>query len=296
MPDNIESADSALILTIQSHVAYGYVGNRAAVVPLNAMGHETIAVHTVQLSNHTGYGAFQGDFFSEEHLRKVLSGIKDRGIFPDIRAVLTGYLGEPTLGHLVLETVAEVKKQAAHDVLYVCDPVMGDVGRGFFVKEGIPAFFKNEAIAAADIITPNQFELEYLSGQTISNRKDALHACQSMHDQGVAMVLLTSLEIDDTPADHIQMLLSTREKQSFIVTTPKLPFDIPLNGSGDTTAALFCGYLLQGDAPHQALEKTASAIYTVFEKTKTMGRRELALIQSQQHFAKAPQRFSVKSF
>lgn len=296
MPVNPENADSALILTIQSHVAFGYVGNRAAVVPLNAMGHETIAVHTVQLSNHTGYGAFQGDFFSEEHLRKVLNGIKDRGVFPDIRAVLTGYLGEPSLGKLVLETVAEVKQQAAHDVLYVCDPVMGDVGRGFFVKEGIPAFFKNDAMAAADIITPNQFELEYLSGQTIRNRADALQACKAMHDKGVALVLLTSMEIDDTPADHIQMLLSTHDGQSYIVTTPKLPFDIPLNGSGDATAALFCGYLLQGDAPHQALEKTASSIYTVFETTKAMGRRELALIQSQHHFARAPQRFAVKPF
>jgi pyridoxine kinase len=280
--------DIKTVLSIQSHVAYGYVGNRAAVLPLQAMGHEVIAVHTVQLSNHTGYGDFKGDFFSVEHISNVLQGIEERGVFPQIDAVLTGYLGNPALGDIVLNTVQKIR--AERDILYICDPVMGDVGRGFFVKEELPPFFKDKAITKADIITPNQFELEYLSGHVISDMSSALKACAAMHEKGVEQVLLTSLEASSTPQGFIQMLLSSKTQGVYLITTPKLEFSVPLNGSGDTTAALFGGYILRGDSAEVALEKTAAAIYSVFEETKKFGRRELALIQNLSRFA-APEIF-----
>jgi pyridoxine kinase len=273
------------VLSIQSHVAYGYVGNRAAVLPLQAMGHEIITVNTVQLSNHTGYGDFKGDFFSEEHISSVLQGVEDRGVFPQIDAVLTGYLGNPDLGDLVLSTIEKIKTCSEKDVLYICDPVMGDVGRGFFVKDELPPFFKEKAAQKSDILTPNQFELEFLAGQDIKDVDDALNACKTMHDKGVKQVLLTSLEVSTTPQGFIQMLLSTSHNGAYVITTPKLEFNIPLNGSGDTTAALFGGYILAGDCEKLALEKTAAAIYGVFEDTKKFDRRELALIQNLRKFS-----------
>jgi pyridoxine kinase len=284
---------SKLVLSIQSHVAYGYVGNRAAVVALQALGHEAIAVHTVQLSNHTGYGDFKGDFFAQDHIERVLQGIKDRGLFEKIDAVVTGYLGDPALGSLVLDTVRDIRQVQGCHVPYICDPVMGDVGRGFFVKEALPPFFKDHAIHSANIITPNQFELSYLSDIDIKRRDDALRACDEIHQHGVEMILLTSLEVDDTPADEIQMLLSVKGGERYVVTTPKLHFDIPLNGSGDTTTALFAGYLLNGLRPQDALSHTASSIYHVFEKTKKLERRELALVQSQQSFMTPSQKFTI---
>jgi len=86
------------ILSIQSHVAYGYVGNRAAVFPLQRLGHEVIAINTVQFSNHTGYGTWSGDVFSYQHIKEVLQGVDDRGGLENLDAVLSGYLGEAVLG------------------------------------------------------------------------------------------------------------------------------------------------------------------------------------------------------
>lgn len=290
------------ILSIQSHVAYGYVGNRAAVITLQSLGHEPIAVHTVQLSNHTGYGDFKGDFFTKDHIASVLDGIQSRGLFPQIDAILTGYLGDPDLGDLVLETVAQIrnskdskdnKDNTSPGTPYICDPVMGDVGRGFFVKDALPPFFKDKALKTADIITPNQFELSYLSDIDIKTRQDAIKACQNVHDYGVNLILLTSLEVEDTDPETIQMMLSTKDGARHIITTPKLHFDVPLNGSGDTTAALFAGYLLNGYSPKEALSKTACSIYAVFEETQRLHRRELALIQTQKSFMTPDERFPL---
>lgn len=285
---------SRLILSIQSHVAFGYVGNRAACIPLQKLGHEAIIVNTVQLSNHTGYGDFTGDFFSKNHIEDVLKGLEARGLFPQIDAVLTGYMGNPELGEAILNAVKSINtaKQSegtTQDALYVCDPVMGDTGRGFFVHQDIPAFFKDHAAPVTDILTPNQFEIEYLSGQTITTLNDAKKACEALHQLGTKTILLTSLEHDETPQGHIQMMVSSKAKddeppQCFLITTPKVDISPAPNGSGDCTAALFCGYILNGESISSALERTAFGIHGVFENTAKLERRELALIQSQNLF------------
>jgi pyridoxine kinase len=284
------------VLSVQSHVAYGYVGNCAATIPLHSLGIETIIVNTVQLSNHTGYGVFQGDFFSQDHIDKVLKGVQERGVFKHTGAVLSGYLGQAELGHRVLDAVKSVKDATHGKALYICDPVMGDVGRGLFVKEGIPDFFQNHAMHIADIMTPNQFELELLSGITIKTIKDVRTACDVLHNAGVKIVLLTSLEYAETPKGQIQMLLSEHGKDAYIITTPKIKMDPAPNGSGDCTAALFCGHLLQGQSPKTALERTAHGIYRVFEETALMKRRELALIQCQKDFQTLDHSFEANIF
>ena len=257
------------ILSIQSHVAYGYVGNRAATLPLQIMGHEVTAIDTVQFSNHTGYGAWTGQVFPPAHIRDIVSGLADRGVIQQLGAVLSGYLGDASLGAVVLEAV-DMAKAANPDLMYCCDPVMGDVGRGFFVKDDIPPFFKAH-IGKTDIITPNQFELSALTGQDVTQLADVTEACRSLLDMGTRYVLVTSVETRDTPADHIQMLLYSNNG-AWLVTTPKIEFDIPPNGAGDMTTAVFLGHMQSGKTPDNALALTASAIYGVFEKTKLMGR------------------------
>jgi pyridoxine kinase len=271
------------ILSVQSHVAYGYVGNRAAVFPLQRMGFDVVAVNTVQFSNHTGYGAWTGQLFTPEHVAQVLDGVQARGGFAGTRAVLSGYLGDPGLGRVVLDRAAALKARDP-SVIHVCDPVMGDVGRGFFVKPGVPEFFRDEAAPRASVLTPNQFELEYLTGRAVGTLEDAVAAAASLHARGVETVLVTSLERRGAGAGRIEMLVSDARDGRFLVETEKLALDPPPNGSGDCTAALFCGARLKGYAAAEALGRTAAAILAVFRATAAQGTRELALIAAQDAF------------
>ncbi len=276
------------ILSIQSHVAYGHVGNAAAVFPLQRMGYEVVAVHTVQFSNHTGYGAWTGQVFTGEHIKDVLNGLKERGILSQIDAVLTGYLGDPAIGEMIIN----VAQQAG--VPWCCDPVMGDVGRGFFVKDGIPEFFKQKALPLATIITPNQFELEFLTGQPITTLSEAQAACRTIHNLGVETVLLTSLIHQQTSDHEIHMLASHKDGNQYVATTPRLVFPVAPNGSGDATAAVFLGNILQGKTLRQALESTTAAIYGLFEKTHDLNQRELALIAAQDEFVSPAHVFTAE--
>ncbi|MCA8931066.1 MAG: pyridoxal kinase, partial [Rhodospirillaceae bacterium] len=161
------------ILSIQSSVAYGHVGNSAAVFPLQRLGIEVWPVITVHFSNHTGYGAWRGPVLGPDDIAEVLTGIEERGVLPSCNAVLSGYMGDAGLGRLIVDAAAKVKALNPQ-ALYCCDPVMGDVGRGFFVRPGIPDFMRQTAVPAADIITPNQFELEFLTGHTVTSLDTAL--------------------------------------------------------------------------------------------------------------------------
>lgn len=272
------------ILSIQSHVAFGYVGNRAAVFPLQRLGHDVIAINTVQFSNHTGYGEWTGEVFSAEHIGKILDGLEKRGLLSQIDGLLTGYLGDPAVGEIIVHLADRLPKETT----WLCDPVMGDVGRGFFVREGIPDFFKSRALPRAKIITPNQFELDYLAGQTIETLDDARNACREIHEAGPEIILLTSLIHKETRDEEIQMLASSRSGEQYLVTTPRLPLNPAPNGAGDCTAALFLAHCLDGRPLSDALSKTAASVFALFEETQKAGTRELALIQAQDHFVNPP--------
>lgn len=279
-----------VILSIQSHVAYGYVGNRAAVFPLQRLGFDVAAINTVQFSNHTGYGAWTGDAMTPDHIKAVINGLRDRGVLGRVGALLTGYMGDPDLGAIILALADEIRA-ANRDFIYVQDPVMGDTGRGFFVRPGIPEFFRDKGIEKATIITPNQFELSWLAGMEIGTRHDARQACEKILDKGPSMVLLTSLQTAETPDDEIQMMLMQKNGHGWMISTPHLP--ITPNGSGDATAALFLGHYLREKDPARALEKTAGAIFSIFEQTLRHGSRELSLIAAQDAFNPQTTRFSA---
>jgi pyridoxine kinase len=280
------------ILSIQSHVAYGHVGNRAAVFPLERLGNEVWPINTVQFSNHTGYGSWTGEIFTSAHLALVWSGVKARGVIGDCEAVLSGYMGSAEIGQFVLQAVDEVKA-ARSDALYCCDPVMGDYGRGFFVAEGIPAFISSQAVRSADIITPNQFEAETISGSVIESVDDAKRACEAIHALGPSVVLITSFKPSERTNSSISMFLSSKEGFR-LVTTPELPVDPPLNGAGDLTAALFLGrYLPERDAV-AAFELMADSVFSVFERTYASGSRELDLVKAQEELAVPRRRFESK--
>ena len=274
----------SLVLSVQSHVAYGYVGNRAAMIPLHALGHEVIELNTVGFSNHPGYGAFTGRVFTLDELSTLVSGLKAQGLFSQIDAGLTGYIGDQALGHLVMETLEQIRAENPK-CLYCCDPVMGDVGRGFFVDEQtIPPFFRNAALKEADLIVPNQFEASYLANMEINDDGDALEALTRLHKAGARRVVMTSYQPPSLPPEQISMLVSEAESGVYQVITPRLALDPMPNGAGDVTAATLLGHMLSGKTLQDALALTAAALVDIFEVTQQAGRRELHLIKAQSAF------------
>ncbi len=279
------------ILSIQSHVAYGYAGNRAAVFPLQRLGFEVWPIDTVQFSNHMGYGGWRGEVFSAEHIAQVFRGIEERGVLPECAAVLSGFLGDPDIGGAILGA-AEAVKKANPAALYCCDPVMGDYDRGATVHPGIPEFLRHRAVRKADIVTPNQFEAELLSGVTIGGLRDARRAADFLHERGPRLVLITSFKPDSGADGSISLFLSDSEG-AFVLSTPELPLHPPLVGAGDLTAALFLGhYLRTGDA-RDALELMADTVFAVLDRTVRDGSRELRLIPCQDWIASPGRRFTA---
>lgn len=271
------------VLSIQSHVAYGHVGNAAAVFPLQRLGFEVWPIHTVMFSNHTGYPTFRGPVFAPEDLRAVFQGIVERGVLPGCSAVLSGYMGTSALGAVILDAVRHVRA-ANPQALYCCDPVMGDVDSGLYVREGIPEYMRAHAVPAASIVTPNQFELGVLTGRETATLAAVMDAARDLRRLGPRLVLVTSLLRRETPEDAIEMLLSA-EEGTWLLRTPRLSFPIAPNGSGDATAALFLAHILRRLPPQAALEATAEAVYAIFEATAAAGTRELQLIAAQDAIA-----------
>src|SRR5215831_1416053 len=171
------------ILSIQSHVAFGHVGNAAATFPLQRLGVEVWPIHTVQFSNHPGYGQWRGRVFAADAVRELVQGIDERGVLGACDGVLSGYMGSAEICEAILEAVAQVRHENP-TALYCCDPVIGDVGTGVFVGAGIPELIAARAVPAADVITPNQFELDHLAGRATATLADALDAVDNLHARG----------------------------------------------------------------------------------------------------------------
>ena len=181
------------VLSIQSWVACGNVGNAAALFPLQRLGCETWSLNTVALSNHTGYEKWRGDIVPAREIACLFEGIAELGVLPRCDAVLSGYLGEADTGPVLLDIVARVKA-ANPRALFCCDPVMGDIGLGYYVRDGIPEFFRDRALAFADILTPNRFELESLTGDAVTSLAEAGRAVEVLRRRGPGIVLATSLD------------------------------------------------------------------------------------------------------
>ena len=265
------------LISIQSHVVYGHVGNSAAVFPLQRMGVEVWPIHTVQFSNHTGYGKWQGRLFDAGLIRDLVAGLETRGVLGECDGVLSGYIGAPEIGEAVLDAVATVKR-ANPSARYCCDPVIGDAGKGAFVREGVADFMRDRAVAAADIVTPNHFELDYLTGRESRTLAAARDAVKRLHARGPRAVLVTSLGVDDTPADAVD-LLACDETGEFRLRTPKL--EVAANGAGDAIAAMFCAHYLRTGKIAEALSRAASAMFGVLVKTAEAGAPEIQLVLAQ---------------
>jgi pyridoxine kinase len=265
------------ILSIQSHVAYGHVGNASAVFTMQRLGVEAWPIHTVQFSNHTGYGEWTGRVFDGQFVDELLDGIEARGVLGRADGVLSGYMGSADVGSAILAAVDRVRA-ANPEATYCCDPVIGDVGRGVFVRPGIPELLRDQAVPKADVVTPNHFELDYLSGILSRTPRDLAAAIAAVQALGPKTVLVTSVHLEDTPEDAVD-LVAGEGGRLWRVRTPRL--DLSLNGAGDAIAALFYVHRMRTGSAAEALSAAASATYAVLEATAAAGSRELVLVAAQ---------------
>ncbi|MCS6931223.1 MAG: pyridoxal kinase PdxY [Acetobacteraceae bacterium] len=278
------------VLSIQSWVCYGHVGNASAMFPLQRLGAEVWAVNTVQFSNHTGYGTWRGQVFGADLVRDIVQGIEERGVLPRCDAVLSGYMGDAAIGAAIVDAVGRVKA-ANPAALYCCDPVIGDVGRGIFVRPGIPEFLRDIALPAADIATPNQFELAWLTGREVRTLADAKAAARALQGMGPRCVFVTSLQVEETPADAIEML-AAEDGAFWRVRTPRLP--IGVNGAGDAIAALFLYHRLRWGEARIAAASAASSIWGLLRRTAEAGSPEILTVEAQEEFVTPSRMFHAE--
>ncbi|MBM7050863.1 pyridoxal kinase PdxY [Rothia sp. ZJ1223] len=278
------------ILSIQSAVAYGHVGNSAAVFPLQRMGHEVMPVNTVLFSNHTGYGTWRGPLVSGDDVREIVTGIEERGGLDDTALVISGYQGGSSIGDAILDAVAKARAKNPK-VLYSCDPVLGNATSGCFVSPEVQELIRDRVIQHADIITPNQFELGFITNTSPETLDDVFESVAKAQEIGPKTVLVTSVQTPDTPENFIQMLAVSGD-EAWLITTDRLP--LKANGSGDVTQALFASHFASGKTLQEALELTTASVYELLRNTLASGQRELQLIESQESYVAPSQKFTAE--
>jgi pyridoxine kinase len=279
------------ILSIQSHVAYGRVGNRSAVFPLERLGFEVWPINTVQFSCHAGMPGWTGATFGADHVSDIVRGLENLGVLSRCDAVLSGYMGDVGTGHAIARAV-DAAKHANPQALYCCDPVMGDFPGGLYVKGDLPAFMATEAVPRADIVCPNEFEAELLTGIPISSSRAAADAAEAIHRLGPRIVIIKSYR--SATGGELGFFISNGATMK-AVTAPVLPFSRPPKGSGDLASALFLGYYLHCMDIVESIEKTIGALYSVLEATLSSGSDNLAVVSAQDAIATPSKRFRATS-
>jgi len=281
------SGDAA-VLSIQSQVAYGHVGNSAATLPLQRLGFDVIPINTVQLAHHPGHGSWHGYKVEPERIAQILAGVAQRGALDRCGAILSGYLGAAAVADIVRDAVAALRA-ARPDALYLCDPVIGDDGPGVFVSAGIPELMRDALVPAADIVTPNRFELAFLAAQPVTTLAEARRATARLRARGPRLVVATGLSLEGEPGLSV---LADEAEGAWLITTPRLP--VAPGGTGDAFSALFLGHYLRVANARQALERAVTAMFELVERTQASGADELCLVAAQDGFDPATPRFRAQ--
>lgn len=320
---------SRLVLVL---LLFSDVGNKAAVFPLQLLGFDVDVINSVHFSNHTGYeNGFQGDVMKGEQLQAVLSGLERNNLLDQVGHVLTGYIGSESFLEAVLDVLKRLRHQKSGGggggVRFVCDPVLGDNGK-FYVPQELVQVYKTKVIPLADVLTPNQFEVEQLTGIKILSMADAKNACTALHDMGPSLVFITSLVLvhnngDDNAREHDQhqpgtmsILASQRIQKNNVETTSNnnnnnndeatslWKIDCPIlpgvfTGTGDLCAALLLAHtaMLPNNLP-LAMERVINTMYAILERThqvsgESVQSRELRLVQSRKDIENPGQRFKA---
>ncbi|MCP9758010.1 pyridoxal kinase PdxY [Aquitalea sp. S1-19] len=280
------------ILSIQSHVVYGHAGNSAAVFPMQRMGANVWPLHTVQFSNHTQYGRWAGMVMPSTEIASLAGGIAAIDALHECSAVLSGYIGSAEQGGQILDAVRQVKA-ANPAALYHCDPVMGHPAKGCIVASGVAEFLVNEALPVADIVSPNQLELEIIAGRALPTLADIVAAARAVLTMGPRVVLIKHLHYADKQPERFEMLAVSND-EAWLIARPIFDFARDPVGVGDMTSGLFLVGLLSGKSLRQALEHCAAAVYGMLQETQRLGRYELAVVAAQREYESPTHMFAAQ--
>ncbi|MFD2207157.1 pyridoxal kinase [Kiloniella antarctica] len=271
------------VISIQSYVCYGYVGNSAAVFPMQKLGVEVVSLPTTLLSNHPAHPSVYGAAVDPVLLQKLFNGIEDRGAFVNCAGILSGYLASVGNVEIIAQAVGRYKRLNSAGI-YCLDPVMGDKGTGFFVNKGIPELIVERLLPLADIITPNKFEFDYITQTKTVTYAEMISAARTLINKtSLRCVVITSAEpspdiFGDKRVPNIGVLVVTSETAHLIIT-PCL--NVSFSGTGDLFTGLFMGWLMKGEAEEKAAQKAISALYRIIELTVQSGKEELDIITHQ---------------
>jgi pyridoxine kinase len=281
--------ESMSVISIQSQVAYGHVGNSAAVFPMQMHGIDVIAVPTTLLSNRPGYPTIRGRILDAQLVADLLLGIEERGAVDDCRMILSGYLGSPEIAEVVADFVARAKQRNPR-LIYCCDPVLGDRDRGLFVTADIPPLVRDKLCPLANVITPNHFEFEWLRGATATTMAEVIEDAQALAATGPSTIVVTSAELADTQPGTVETIAIERAS-AWRVRTPRVP--ISPSGTGDLFASLLVSALVRGSNTPDALSHAASAAFAVLEHTAASGSHEMRIVEAAHALVNPPRRFDA---
>lgn len=253
------------VLSIQSHVVSGYVGNKAATFPLQVLGYDVDAVNSVQFSNHTGYEHIRGQVLQSDELRVLFEGLELNNIH-NYSHLLTGYCGSESFLREIINVLKKLRG-ANPNLVYVCDPVLGDHGK-YYVPETLLPIYRDELLPFADVITPNQFEAELLSGITITTESDAMRAISLLHEKGPTTVVLTSCVFGNE--NELILLAADKKKPKDFVRMEVKKLRTHFTGTGDLFSSMFLAwYHRYPDDLKTSCERTLSALEQILKKTLT---------------------------
>jgi pyridoxine kinase len=276
------------VISIQSQVVYGHVGNSAAVFPMQMHGVEVMAVPTTLFSNRPGYPTVRGQVLDAGLVADLLVGLEERGAVDTCQVILTGYLGSLQIGEAVADFVARAMKQNPK-LIYCCDPVIGDTERGVYVARGLPELFRDRLCPISNILTPNHFELEWLVGRKLETTDTLVAAARTLTYPLSSTVVVTGASLIDGQKDRI-VTFAIEEKSIWSIATPKLHGST--SGAGDLFAALFVASLIGGSTTAVALADAVSSTFAVLEEIASAGAEEMRIVASASGLLHPPVRFS----
>ncbi len=281
------------VLSFQSEVASGHVGNSAAVPAFQQMGVECWPITTASFTNHPAHRSFSGGPVLSDQVAELFAEGMKRGRLKTRDAVLSGFVGEAATADVIADAVSHVRA-ASLDAKYFCDPVMAHED-GLFVANDVASAIKATLLPLADFVFPNQFELEFLSGKKVETLDDVSAACAALFAIGPRAIICTSIRVRVTPPDKIMTICATPDSM-WVIETPHLPG--PLHGAGDLFAALFVGHYLASDiiwdGSHMPLV-TARAVSSAYGVLKATGAAlDLALIPNLKEITAPSDIFSAR--
>ena len=265
------------VLSIQSSVIFGYVGNNIARPVLQTLGYDVWCVDTVNFSNHPGYGSFTGSVKEAHKIQEEINGLMNLDILNECDAVLSGYLGEVETAKTVSRTIELIKEQN-ETAIYLLDPVIGDDGQ-IYVKNGLIEAFKNELLPKADVILPNQSELGWLSGLKINDVSSLKTASKYLIKCGAKTVVVTGIPEIETLTNYV-----VTSDAFWAISTPKL--NRKFSGTGDLFSSLFTGAFLQTKDLYNALNFATEGCSIVVRETQKKDSKELSVLPVLNQFSR----------